>query len=106
MTAKTPLTMKETTRAVLVTTEIPLDIGVYDQIITSVGQQLEAAPGLRSHASHSTATGFVFTAIWDAEADHRAFFDAYVAPNLPLNAAVSTATAHNVLIPGRIAAAS
>ena len=45
---------------------------------------LLAAPGFRSHAAHADHEGtFTVTEIWDTREDHRAFFDANVAPNLP-----------------------
>ena len=70
--------------SILVTTTVPLDITVYDQISPHTTPALLAAPGFRSHAAHTDHEGtFTVTEIWDTREDHRAFFDANVAANLP-----------------------
>lgn len=84
--------------AVLVTTTVPLDITVYDQIIAAVGAGLAAAPGFRTHATHAAPGGFVVTEIWDSEAEHQAFFTANVAPNLPPGSDVTTIQLRSTLL--------
>ncbi|MDP9117316.1 MAG: antibiotic biosynthesis monooxygenase [Actinomycetota bacterium] len=69
---------------VLVTTTVPLDIGVYDQIVAQLGPGLLAAPGFRSHAGRAGDTGtFVVTEVWNSREEYQGFFDAHVAANLP-----------------------
>ena len=69
--------------AALVTSTYGLDIAVYDQIAAGITDHLRAAPGFRSHAAYPVAGGFAVTEIWDDAADHKAFFDSAVRPNIP-----------------------
>ncbi len=69
--------------AELVTTTVPLDISIYDQMSPAIAAQLRAARGFRSHALHASASRFTVTEIWDSASDHSAFFDANVKPHLP-----------------------
>jgi hypothetical protein len=85
---------------VLVTTAIPLDLSVYDQIIAGVGPLLQTAPGFRTHAVHSDQAGFVVTEIWDSEAEHQSFFAANVEPSLPPGVSITTTPLHNTLLAG------
>jgi hypothetical protein len=75
--------------AALVTSTIGLDISVYDQIAAGLTGPLKVAPGFRAHAAHPVDGGFVVTEVWDSAADHRAFFDAAVKPNMPEGVPVS-----------------
>ena len=69
---------------VLVTTTVPLDIEVYDQIAVDLLPGLRAAPGFRTHTAHATQPGtFVVNEVWETQSQHQAFFAAHVAPNLP-----------------------
>lgn len=70
--------------SVLVTTTVPLDIEVYDQIAVGLLPGLSAAPGFRTHTAHANGAGsFVVNEVWDTQAQHGAFFSANVAPHLP-----------------------
>jgi hypothetical protein len=69
--------------AVLVNTNLGLDISVYDQLAAGLTEPLKAAPGFRTHAAYPVEGGFAVTEIWDSAEDHRAFFDSAVKPNIP-----------------------
>lgn len=70
--------------SVLVITEIPLDISVYDQIAPGIEPHLRAAKGFTHHTAHAIGNGFVVTEIWDSSEDHKAFFETAIKPNLPV----------------------
>ena len=69
--------------AAMITTTVPLDITVYDQMAGEIAPHLKAASGFRSHACHAIDGGFVVTEVWDSAQHHRDFFEANVKPNLP-----------------------
>lgn len=69
--------------AALITTTVPLDISVYDQMSAELAPHLKAAPGFLSHVCHPGDGGFVVTEIWETAQDHTDFFEANVKPNLP-----------------------
>jgi quinol monooxygenase YgiN len=69
--------------AVLVNTNLGLDISVYDQLAAGLTETLKAAPGFRTHAAYPVEGGFIVTEIWDDAEAHRAFFDSAVKPNIP-----------------------
>jgi heme-degrading monooxygenase HmoA len=60
-----------------------LPIEVYDQITERATAPLKASPGFRSHVAYPVEGGFRVTEIWDSAADHAAFFDSAVKPNVP-----------------------
>lgn len=69
--------------AALITTTIPLDISVYDQMSAELAPHLKAATGFISHVCHPVNGGFVVTEVWEEAQDHENFFEANVKPNLP-----------------------
>jgi hypothetical protein len=91
---------------VLVTTTVPLDVTVYDQIIAALGPSLAAAPGFRAHVAYAVPEGFAVAEVWDTEAHHQAFFSANVAPNLPPGATVAATPLRNTMLAGAAAASA
>lgn len=69
--------------AALITTTVPLDISVYDQMSAEIAPHLKAATGFVAHVCHPVDGGFVVTEVWEKARDHADFFEANVKPNLP-----------------------
>lgn len=69
--------------AALVSSTYGLDISVYDQLASALTDALRAAPGFRSQVAYRVDGGFRVTEVWDDAADHQAFFESAVKPNIP-----------------------
>jgi heme-degrading monooxygenase HmoA len=85
----------------LVTTTVPLDITVYEQMSAGLAPHLAAAPGFRAHGAYPVEGGFVVTEIWDSAADHEAFFNSAIKPYLADGARVKVIDLRNANVGGQ-----
>jgi heme-degrading monooxygenase HmoA len=55
----------------------------YDEASPSLIEILKQQPGFVLHVAYEDAGGFVVAEVWETQAQHDAWFDANVKPNIP-----------------------
>jgi heme-degrading monooxygenase HmoA len=71
----------------------------YDESAPQLIELLKTQPGFVLHVSYEDADGFVVSEIWETQADHDAWFDANVTPNLPFEITQEVIELHSVHTP-------
>ena len=61
-----------------------LDASQYDQIAPPLIEMLKRQPGFVLHVAFEDSRGFCVAEIWESKEQHDSWFDAYVAPNVPV----------------------
>jgi heme-degrading monooxygenase HmoA len=70
---------------VIMSTESPgADAGFIEGMrAAGLDDAMAKAPGFVSHVSGASASGYRVIEVWESREDHQAWYDGYIAPNLP-----------------------
>ena len=69
---------------VLVRHRAPMSPAQYDESASMLIPLLKTQPGFVSHAFYEDADGFLVDEVWETQAQHDAWFEANVKPNIPI----------------------
>ena len=72
---------------------------LYDQISPPLVADLKTQPGFLLHVTYEDAVGFVVGELWETQEQHDTWFDANVAPNLPMAVQQEVVPLHTVYTP-------
>jgi hypothetical protein len=74
---------------------------MYSGMISQLRDQIRAAHGFVMHAGHEIAGGWRVMEVWESEADHQAWFEGTVKPNLPggMTPSITISALANVVTP-------
>ena len=71
----------------------------YDEISSRLVELVKQQPGFRLHVAFVDSQGFCVAEIWDSQAQHDAWFNENVVPNVPAPIAQEVIELHNVVSP-------
>ena len=60
-----------------------ITLAQYDEISPPLLEEIKKAPGFVLHTAFEDSQGFCVAEIWDSKAQHDAYFDEKVVPNVP-----------------------
>ncbi len=70
--------------AILMTADVSgMGSEMYSGMISQLRDQIRRARGFVVHAGHETDDGWRVMEVWESEADHQAWFEGTIKPNLP-----------------------
>jgi hypothetical protein len=72
------------------TTANGLDQSTYDQMVPVLHPLLKQQPGFIMHVAYPIPGGFAIGEVWDSQDQHEAWYNEFVAPNIPDPEAMST----------------
>jgi heme-degrading monooxygenase HmoA len=71
----------------------------YDEVSPRLVELLKQQPGFVLHITYEDADGFVVGEVWETQEQHDAWFDANVAPNVPMEITQEVVDLHTVHAP-------
>jgi hypothetical protein len=71
----------------------------YDELSPPLLAELKKAPGFLLHVAFEDSQGFCVAEIWDTKESHDTFFNANVAPNVPVEIRQEVIDVHNIVEP-------
>ena len=71
----------------------------YDEISPPLVEKLKSQPGFLFHTAFTDKGQFTVSEIWESQEQHDAWFDANVAPNLPMAVQQEVVQLHSVHTP-------
>ena len=71
----------------------------YDEVSPRLVEKLKQQPGFVLHVTYEDADGFVVGEVWETQEQHDAWFDANVAPNVPMEITQEVVDLHTVHAP-------
>lgn len=81
---------------VLIRHRAPMSAAQYDESAPSLIELIKQQPGFVAHVSYEDADGFVVAEVWETQAEHDAWFDANVRPNVPFEITQEVIALHSV----------
>ena len=60
-----------------------IDQAGYDQMVPAVHPHMKGQPGFIIHVAYPITGGFVVEEVWESKAQHDAWYNEFVKPNLP-----------------------
>ena len=85
--------------AVLVRHRSAMSKDQYDEVSPRLVELLKQQPGFVLHITYEDADGFVVGQVWETQEQHDAWFDANVAPNVPMEITQEVVDLHTVHAP-------
>jgi heme-degrading monooxygenase HmoA len=85
--------------AVLVRHRSAMSKDQYDEVSPRLVELLKQQPGFVLHITYEDADGFVVGEVWETQEQHDAWFDANVAPNVPMEITQEVVDLHTVHAP-------
>ena len=76
-----------------------MDASQYDEISPPLVAQLKSQPGFLFHTAFTDDGKFTVSEIWESQEQHDTWFDANVAPNLPMTVQQEVVELHAVHTP-------
>jgi heme-degrading monooxygenase HmoA len=67
-----------------------MDQATYDQMAPNLHPLVKKQPGFIIHFAYPIPTGFAIGEVWESQAQHEAWFNEFVKPNLPESNAMTT----------------
>jgi heme-degrading monooxygenase HmoA len=71
----------------------------YDEVSPRLAEVMKQQPGFVLHVTYEDADGFVVAEVWETQEAHDAWFDANVAPNVPMEITQEVVDLHSVHAP-------
>jgi heme-degrading monooxygenase HmoA len=84
---------------VLIRHRAPMSAAQYDESAPQLIELIKAQPGFLAHVSYLDADGFVVAELWETQAEHDAWFEANVAPNVPFEITQEVIELHSIHLP-------
>jgi heme-degrading monooxygenase HmoA len=84
---------------VLVRHRAPMSAAQYDESAPPLIELIKKQPGFLFHASYEDGTGFVVAEVWETQAQHDAWFEANVKPNVPFEISQEVIDLHSFHTP-------
>ena len=60
-----------------------IDQAVYDQMVPAIHPHMKRQPGFIIHVAYPNSGGFSVEEVWESRAQHDAWYNEFIIPNLP-----------------------